>query len=84
MHVYSAFGNVAYNAQYLQCIRLYYILCILVEDITDDQKICCARINICHQAIAWRYGDVATIFRVCLHPQNYKLGTRKPFATLQL
>jgi hypothetical protein len=38
--VYSAFGDSAYNAQYLQCIRSYYISLIPGVDITDDQKIC--------------------------------------------
>jgi len=36
--VYSAFGDSAYNAQYLQCIRPYYISLIPRVDITDDQK----------------------------------------------
>ena len=56
--VYYAFSDLAYNAQYLQCIRSYYISLIPGVDITDDQKICNNRIKPCRQAIEWSYGDI--------------------------
>ena len=56
--VYSAFGDSAYNAQYLQCIWSYYISLIPEVDITDDQKICNNQIKPCRQAIEWSYGDI--------------------------
>jgi len=56
--VYSAFGDPAYNAQYLQCIRSYYISLIPGVDIADDQKICNNQIKPCRQAIEWSYGNI--------------------------
>jgi hypothetical protein len=82
--IYSAFGDSTYNAQYLQCIRSYYISLIPGVDITDDQKICNDRIKPCRQAIEWSYGDIENIFQICSHPRNYRLGKRLPCATEQL
>jgi len=82
--VYSAFGDSAYNAQYLQCIRSYYISLIPGVDITDDQKICKNQIKPCRQAIEWSYGDIEHFFQICSHPRNYRRGKRLPYATEQL
>ena len=82
--VCSAFGDSAYNAQYLQCIRSYYISLIPGVDITDDQKICNNRIKPCRQAIEWSYGDIENFFQICSHPRNYRLGKRLPYAMEQL
>ncbi len=82
--VYCAFGDSAYNAQYLQCIRSYYISPSPGEDITDDQKICNNQIKPCHQAIEWNYGDVKNYFQIFSQPQNYKLGASMPFVKAQL
>ncbi len=49
--MYCAFGDLAYNLQYLQCIQLYCISHIPGEDITDDKKICSNQIKPCRQAI---------------------------------
>ncbi len=79
--VYSAFSDSTYNAQYLQCIWLYYISLIPGVGITDDQKTCNSRIKPCRQAIEWSYGNIENIFQICSHPRNYRLGKRLPYAT---
>jgi hypothetical protein len=83
-HIYSAFGDSAHKAQYLQCIQLCCKSHIPGVDTTEDQNICNNQIKPCHQAIEWSCEDVKNIFRLCLHPRNYKLGNRMPFVMAHL
>jgi hypothetical protein len=83
-HVYSAFGDSSCNAGYLTCIWSYYTSLIPEVNITDDQKVCNSRIKPCRQAIEWSYGDIKSIFQICSHPRNCRIGKRLPYATEQL
>ena len=76
--IYSLFGDAAYGAGYLQCIRSYYWSIVGIP-LTAAQVLVNKRMKSPRETIEWSYGDVKNIFQLSPDPKNYQLGKKNPY-----
>ena len=83
-HIYSAFGDKAYNVNALHCIRSYFQVFGPGAHLTPYEELCNDRMKECRESIEWSCGELTSIFQLSALPSSYRLGKRHPYAHQQL
>ena len=83
-HMYLGFGDGAYGANGLRCIRSYFRAFGPGAQLTVHQETCNDRMKSVRENIEHNYGEIFDLFQLTTDKRNFKLGKQNPYAQEQL
>lgn len=81
---YLALGDLIYNAQFLTCIRSYFVALGPGVVLTAEEREVNRELQWIRQEIEYYFGEVSCLFKLCSDRSSYKLAKEHPYAVEQL
>ena len=81
---YMALGDLIYNAQFLTCIRSYFIALGPGVVLSEEEREVNRELQWIRQEIEYYFGEVSCLFKICSDRSSYKLAKEHPYVVEQL